>query len=68
MDLPEIEEGDYVSNRMAMLFDKGSPLFRQVSEAAARMFGNRGPRAQEQMMGQVIKYGESIARAEVEMR
>lgn len=68
MDLPEIEEGDYVSNRMAMLFKKGSPLFRQVSEAAARMFGNRGPRAQEQMMGQVIKYGESIARAEVEMR
>ena len=68
MELPEIEEGDYVSNRMAMLFKKGSPLFRQVSEAAARMFGNRGPRAQEQMMGQVIKYGESIARAEVEMR
>jgi len=68
MDLPEIEEGDYVSNRMAMLFDKGSPLFRQVSEAAARKFGTRGPRAQEGMMGEIIKVGQSIATAEVEMR
>jgi|TARA_Y100000034_G_scaffold102942_1_gene128136 hypothetical protein len=68
MDLPEIEEGDYVSNRMAMLFKKGSPLFRQVSEAAARKFGTRGPRAQEAMMGEIIKVGQSIANAEVEMR
>ena len=68
MDLPEIEEGDYVSNRMAMLFEKGSPVFRQVSEAAARAHGNRGPRAQEAMMGEVIKVAKSIAEAEVEMR
>jgi len=68
LDLQELEPEDYVSNRIAMLLDKGSPLFRQVSEAAARKFGNRGPRAQEAMMGEIMKVARPIAEAEALMR
>ena len=51
--LAEVQDDELVENRIAAMLDKGSPLFRQAAEAMARRFGNRGPRTQEAMMGEI---------------
>ena len=65
--LAEVQDDELVENRIASIIDKGSPLFRQAAEAMARKFGNRGPRAQEAMMGEVMKVAGPIAMADAMM-
>jgi hypothetical protein len=65
--LAEVQDDELVENRIANMLDKGSPLFRQAAEAMARKFGNRGPRAQEAMMGEIMKVAGPIAMADALM-
>jgi hypothetical protein len=65
--LAEVQDDELVENRIASLLDKGSPLFRQAAEAMARKYGNRGPRAQEAMMGEIMKVAGPIAMADAMM-
>ena len=65
--LAEVQDDELVENRIASIIDKGSPLFRQAAEAMARKFGNRGPRTQEAMMGEVMKVAGPIAMADAMM-
>ena len=67
MKLREINDEDYLSNRIASLLRQDGKLFRMFSESAARKFGNRGPRAQEMMMGEIMKVAKSIGEAEALM-
>lgn len=65
--LAEVQDDELVENRIASIIDKGSPLFRQAAEAMARRFGNRGPRTQEAMMGEIMKVAGPIAMADALM-
>jgi hypothetical protein len=65
--LAEVQDDELVENRIASIIDKGSPLFRQAAEAMARKFGNRGPRTQEAMMGEIMKVAGPIAMADALM-
>ena len=65
--LAEVQDDELVENRIAAMLDKGSPLFRQAAEAMARKFGNRGPRTQEAMMGEIMKVAGPIAMADALM-
>ena len=65
--LAEVQDDELVENRIASIIDKGSPLFRQAAEAMARRFGNRGPRTQEAMMGEIMKIAGPIAMADALM-
>tara|TARA_R110000824_G_scaffold35511_3_gene111232 strand:+ start:4693 stop:5826 length:1134 start_codon:yes stop_codon:yes gene_type:complete len=65
--LAEVQDDELVENRIAAMLDKGSPLFRQAAEAMARRFGNRGPRTQEAMMGEIMKVAGPIAMADALM-
>jgi len=65
--LAEVQDDELVENRIASMLDKGSPLFRQAAEAMARRFGNRGPRTQEAMMGEIMKVAGPIAMADALM-
>jgi len=65
--LAEVQDDELVENRIAAMLDKGSPLFRQAAEAMAKRFGNRGPRTQEAMMGEIMKVAGPIAMADALM-
>jgi len=65
--LAEVQDDELVENRITAIIDKGSPLFRQAAEAMARKYGNRGPRAQEAMMGEIMKVAGPIAMADAMM-
>ena len=65
--LAEVQDDELVENRIADMLDKGSPLFRQAAEAMARRFGNRGPRTQEAMLGEIMKVAGPIAMADALM-
>jgi hypothetical protein len=67
MTLRDVQEDEFVENRIASMLDKGSPLFRQAAEAMARRYGTRGPRAQEAIMEALFKVAQPIAMADALM-
>jgi hypothetical protein len=67
MTLREVQDDEFVENRIASMLDKGSPLFRQAAEAMARRYGTRGPRAQEAIMEALFKVAQPIAMADALM-
>ena len=70
--LSDVQDSEFVENRITNLIDTGSPLFRQATESALaglarRGLGRNASMAQEQVMQAIMKVAVPIAQADAKM-